>query len=134
MLSKMQEYQKQYYLTHRDEIRERARKQRESFDWKDYYQKNKESIRRNKRARKMMGFGLTFADWEAMLQTQHHKCLICDVELNEKTRPTLDHDHATGKVRGILCNVCNRALGLFKDKQDVLKKAISYLEQFKNVY
>jgi hypothetical protein len=40
----------------------------------------------------------------------------------------LDHDHATGKFRGWLCNYCNRALGMFRDNVSFMRKAISYLE------
>jgi hypothetical protein len=51
-------------------------------------------------------------------------CWICG---NLDTRICLDHDHKTGKIRGLLCNNCNRSLGLFKDSVDLLKKAIEYL-------
>ncbi len=40
----------------------------------------------------------------------------------------VDHDHQTGFVRGLLCRDCNAALGLFKDSQEILERAIGYLE------
>jgi hypothetical protein len=43
-----------------------------------------------------------------------------------------DHDHTTNQVRGILCERCNRAIGLLRDDVDVLKNAIKYLERHKN--
>ena len=47
---------------------------------------------------------------------------------HHKSKLVVDHCHATGKVRGLLCHNCNRALGLLKDKISVLKNAIQYLE------
>ena len=53
-------------------------------------------------------------------------CQICGVEMEKKC---IDHCHETKKIRGVLCNNCNTALGLFKDNQKVMKNAIQYLEQ-----
>lgn len=39
----------------------------------------------------------------------------------------VDHDHTTGKIRGLLCNRCNRVLGLFRDNPDVIKRALDYV-------
>lgn len=47
---------------------------------------------------------------------------------HHKSKLVVDHCHDTGIVRGLLCHNCNRALGLFKDKIEVLKNAIKYLE------
>lgn len=63
------------------------------------------------------------------------RCGICSVELKlpEKQRGqaldvvAVDHDHITGKVRGLLCNACNKGLGLFKDSIENLEKAKEYL-------
>lgn len=52
------------------------------------------------------------------------KCMICGSD----KKLCIDHDHATGEVRGILCGVCNSGLGLFGDDVDKMKKAIEYLE------
>ena len=53
-------------------------------------------------------------------------CQICGCTITKKC---IDHDHKTKKIRGVLCNNCNTALGLFKDNQKVMKDAIQYLEQ-----
>ena len=68
-----------------------------------------------------------------MFEDQDHKCLICFSEgfkLNPKSKMDLvvDHDHATGKVRGLLCHNCNRALGLLQDSLPAIKNALLYLE------
>lgn len=41
----------------------------------------------------------------------------------------VDHDHKTGKVRGLLCHNCNRALGLLKDNKEIIQNCLSYLER-----
>jgi hypothetical protein len=61
-----------------------------------------------------------------MLYKQGGKCGICGSVSNGK-RLAIDHDHETGRVRGLLCQQCNTALGLFKDQVELLKKAIDYL-------
>ena len=62
--------------------------------------------------------------YEELMINNH--CNICGKELQKKC---IDHDHKTKKIRGVLCNDCNTALGLFKDNQKVMKDAIQYLEQ-----
>ncbi len=55
--------------------------------------------------------------------------MICGaVENGKRKNFCIDHDHATGKVRGLLCHNCNVAIGLMKDNTDLLKKAAEYLE------
>ncbi len=64
-------------------------------------------------------------EYNALLMSSCGACYICG-EVPE--RPLhLDHDHATGKIRGLLCQPCNHALGLMKDDKERLQKAIDYL-------
>ena len=56
------------------------------------------------------------------------KCEICNQTITESTCH-IDHCHKTNKVRGLLCNTCNKGLGLFKDNIAALSKAILYLEK-----
>ena len=55
---------------------------------------------------------------------QLSECIICGIE----TKPVVDHDHQTGKVRGGLCSNCNLGLGHFKDNPELLRLAALYLE------
>lgn len=69
-------------------------------------------------------YGLTEVEVEEMIAKQGGKCMICRVAKAEH----VDHDHKTGKVRGILCFNCNGGLGQFKDHWDVMARAIAYLK------
>ncbi len=73
---------------------------------------------------------LTHGERDILRKRQGDKCLICEIEFNdEKTFPQVDHDHKTGKVRGLLCRPCNTGLGFFKDEIYFLSKAIQYLSK-----
>lgn len=76
-------------------------------------------------------FKMTQIDFERMLESQGGVCAICSLELRDKRgfSPHIDHDHATGLVRGVLCLQCNSGLGLFGDNVEVMKLAIKYLEK-----
>jgi hypothetical protein len=73
-------------------------------------------------------YGIGAADVEKMLETQGWICLVCHTTLTLKTAH-VDHDHATGAVRGILCFNCNGGLGQFRDDALVLRRAARYLER-----
>ena len=70
---------------------------------------------------------LSYKEYQQLLLRQKGKCKICGGISNGK-RLSIDHDHQTGKIRGLLCDNCNFGLGWFKDNIEVLKRAISYLE------
>ena len=74
-------------------------------------------------------YGISLEQYEEMLQNQGHGCAICGAKRpSERTKYfAVDHCHNTGRVRGLLCTKCNRGLGLFNDKTDVLQKAVKYL-------
>ncbi len=54
-------------------------------------------------------------------------CEGCFIEFDSKTKPFVDHNHRTGKIRGLLCNMCNTALGQVKDNKQVLNQLSAYL-------
>lgn len=63
---------------------------------------------------------------------QEGVCAICKnpetlIKENVKFDLCIDHDHATGRIRGLLCNKCNRAMGLMKDDPAVIQSAVDYL-------
>lgn len=70
---------------------------------------------------------MTPVAYEALLEQQGGQCAIC----REKPGRYVDHNHTTGKIRGLLCNACNRGLGLLGDETKRLERAIEYLRSFK---
>ena len=81
------------------------------------------SISRHMRVR----YGLTREQYDAMIEEQGNKCRICGVEFGDRHTIHIDHSHTTGKVRGLLCCNCNKALGNVKDSIDILQGMIKYL-------
>ena len=73
-------------------------------------------------------YGITEEQYQALIVLQNNCCAICMSSANGKTLH-IDHDHATGKVRSLLCNSCNHLLGNAKDTIELLKAAIKYLRK-----
>lgn len=73
-------------------------------------------------------YGMTEAQWDVMLKSQNGCCAICGESFNGQ-QINVDHSHSTGIVRGLLCGGCNRGLGQFKERSEVLRKAAEYLER-----
>lgn len=98
--------------------------------------------KKRKRSRKYRyeTYGLHLEELEERLEAQYGHCATCFTSLtldsfSEKSEETIkpghvDHDHKTGKVRGILCSKCNHALGLVNDDESILKAMISYLKEY----
>lgn len=76
-------------------------------------------------------YGITLEDYERMREEQDGVCALCGGPPNGNTEGYfhVDHVHATGKVRGLLCSTCNLALGLAYDRPDLLRKMAEYVEQ-----
>lgn len=71
-------------------------------------------------------YGISIHDYEAMLHAQGGVCAICGAAPKKKPL-VVDHDHKTGKVRGLLCNGCNSGIGHFRDDITALDAAATYL-------
>lgn len=78
-------------------------------------------------------YGLTLGARDAMVAEQTGRCAICAVELGPfgtaSHSACVDHCHASGAVRGILCSRCNKGLGHFRDRPEVLERAAQYLRR-----
>lgn len=72
-------------------------------------------------------YGITIEDFDLMFQSQGSVCKICKNTNITGKNWHVDHDHSNGKIRGILCSLCNQALGLVKENIDTLNNMINYL-------
>jgi hypothetical protein len=98
--------------------------------------KNPDKVRQYQRATNLKkNFGLSLAEYNAMAAAQNNCCAICKQPetfvhsaTNEVAKLAVDHCHATGAIRKLLCKNCNNALGMFKDSVTLLSAAIQYLK------
>lgn len=81
------------------------------------------------RRRTLRKYGVDQAWFDATLDAQQHRCAICRTDEPGRKNWSIDHCHATGRVRGLLCNHCNTAIGLMRDDPAALRAAIDYLER-----
>lgn len=70
-------------------------------------------------------FGLTQEAYNQLSEKQNGKCAVCFQVCSRKL--AVDHDHRTGRIRGLLCNKCNRGIGYLQDDEGILQNALEYL-------
>ena len=94
---------------------------------------NPSEIRRNEAQEReiVKKYGITEDQYQQILKLQSGVCAICERHQRYR-RLSIDHSHKTGKVRGLLCNFCNRSLGRYGDSPIRLRKAAEYLETFES--
>lgn len=132
----------EYYAKNREKILAKnaewraKNKERHLERARAYHHENREALLPKKRAYslrtrdqrsaklRLRKYGLSHAEYEAMLAAQDGKCAIC----GEKGKLVVDHNHQTDAVRSLLCSPCNTAIGLFKEDTDRMKAAIQYLD------
>lgn len=98
------------------------------------YRKNVEARRAGSFARNLRNaYGIGVDEYTAMCEAQSNLCAICDKPETSKSprgdvkRLSVDHDHTTGKIRGLLCDNCNRGIGMLQEDVKNLRRAIEYL-------
>lgn len=118
---KIRERRRIYRQEHPEIMRERDKRNQE---------KHREKRKISSRNRNLVvNYNITLDEYNLLLKEQDYKCALCGTE-KAGGRGTfhVDHDHKTGKVRGLLCHHCNTGLGLFYDSENLLLKAILYLK------
>ena len=120
------DYRKQYKIDNKDRDNQRRRE-----DYKNDFSKYKEQHLKS-------AYGISLDDYLKMLESQNNTCAICskkETRINPKTKRihllSVDHNHKTGKVRGLLCMKCNPGIGNFQEDVDLLQSAIKYIQKYK---
>jgi hypothetical protein len=117
-------YSKQQRQKHKEKYTLRARLWREANREKQlrgirncYYKKN---------------YNITLLEYEELLRKQNYVCEICGEPEPCKTKNlSVDHNHSTGEVRGLLCTNCNSAIGRLKEDPTLFQRSLEYLEKYK---
>lgn len=102
---------------------------------REWYVNNQERAKENRRRYQFKSkYGITIEEYEKLLKKQNGVCALCKKDesaahgrTGTKFWLSVDHCHVFGHVRGLLCQKCNRAIGLFNDDPRLLRKAIAYL-------
>lgn len=114
---KAKAYKHEHYIRNKEKISRQS---------KEYYQRNKERTKKKNRENYLVDLAKQYkVSVEHLIELRSKNiCAIC----GSKDRPMhIDHDHETGTIRDLLCQPCNRALGLFGDSLEVLEAALAYL-------
>lgn len=117
---------KQYRQAYRQRPEVKERKNERERKYHHLRKTNPEYKRKRKNTELKCYFGITIEDYDRMLKEQNGSCAICETK---PLKLCVDHCHATGKVRGLLCNDCNLGIGKLKDNIKTLQNAISYLSK-----
>ena len=83
---------------------------------------------------KLKKYGISPEEYDRLFTTQDGRCAICRnpetvIIKGTLAKLSIDHNHATNEVRGLLCRHCNQGLGLFRDSPELLRVAVQYLER-----
>src|SRR6266404_271849 len=87
----------------------------------------RKSLRVDLRTNIRRDYDISLEQFDAMLELQAGLCAICSQPMQPGKHTHIDHDHATGNVRSLLCGLCNKGLGHFRDDQALCQAAAQYL-------
>lgn len=128
------EYQKAYYRAHKDRTLEYMKtwytenREDQLVKKRKYRERRKNYLRDNQVLKR---YGVTRKEYEQIKEQQNNSCAICFKSFNGDSQylnACIDHDHATNQTRGLLCQACNRALGMLKDSPALCHAAADYLD------
>ena len=105
---------------------EKVYEDRRSRNYKEQYRDKPAEYRKNRQLKNR--YGITLEDYNNMLQAQNGSCAMCPATALDEVM-CVDHNHATGDVRAILCKPCNTMLGMANDSAARLQAGIDYLQE-----
>jgi hypothetical protein len=130
---------KQYALEHPDIIKKAQRNwnkrnvQKKRDSGKKWRDANPDFVRNH---HLKQSYGITLEQYNQMFKNQNGVCAICgnpetkiDKQLNKLRVLSVDHNHTTGQIRGLLCDRCNLGIAFFKDNAEILNRASKYLNK-----
>jgi hypothetical protein len=133
------EYDKEYNAEH---LEQKKKWRKEHASWlkeyqKKWYQEHKEELKEGRREESLKrSYNISIQEYNLLLGKQEGRCAICGAVESTKhhkskrvVRLAVDHNHKTGKVRGLLCLACNHAIGGLKDDPELVFRAANYLKQ-----
>jgi hypothetical protein len=88
------------------------------------------AIKKAKQRLRLKKFGITQVEYEQFLESQGYVCAVCKLPPQEGKVFAIDHDHKTGKVRGLLHRNCNVGIGMLSENITYLENAIAYLKKY----
>ena len=122
---KQKEYHRQYYIKNRERVKEYHNKyyQEHKDQWHERYKKRYRDPLKRRDSELRNKFGITLEDYNILLDKQKGCCLLCNRHYSELVKAlAVDHNHTTGKIRGLLCGPCNTRLGWFETSRDLILK------------
>ncbi len=120
-------YQKQWRNNNPDKVKALNERKKPKRDL--YYNDPENKLKYRKKFIEK-SFGIDYSVYEQLQEEQNNLCAICN-KPQISTRLNylcVDHNHVTGKVRGLLCSSCNRGIGLLNDDINILERAVEYLK------
>jgi len=120
-MARNRERARQYREKNRDHINALKKNHHEKY-------REEENLKRRDRNLRQL-YGVAPEEYESMLSAQSGGCAVCGETNKNRRRLYVDHDHETGKVRGLLCHRCNRVLGSVNDSPELLRRLIDYLKR-----
>jgi hypothetical protein len=126
-------------------VKNQRSKRKKSSPYHDYYESHLRSKRKYYRSEKGIKqarksnlkscFGMSLEEYDLILISQNNVCAICEKKESAKWKDgrilnlSVDHCHKTGKIRGLLCQKCNRGIGYLDDDITIVNKALIYLKK-----